>query len=165
MYIGNLMLLALNLPLIGFWVRLLRVPYRYLAIVVVTLCITGAYSIRNTAFDVAAMIVFGVPGYLIRKGGFPVAPMVLAMLLGRSWNGPSSGPYRFPRPTSGSSSRSLSPPPCCVSPPGADGPGRGGCGADVGRLGKENLGGPRRVFWPCPSPQSGPAAKRLISRL
>jgi putative tricarboxylic transport membrane protein len=83
MYIGNLMLLALNLPLIGFWVRLLRVPYRYLAVVVVVICVIGAYSIKNAVFDVAVMIVFGVLGYLMRKGGFPAAPMVLAMILGR----------------------------------------------------------------------------------
>ena len=83
MYIGNLMLLALNLPLIGVWVRLLKVPYRYLAVVVVVICVIGAYSIKNAVFDVAVMIVFGVLGYLMRKGGFPAAPMVLAMILGR----------------------------------------------------------------------------------
>ncbi|MGH7267100.1 MAG: tripartite tricarboxylate transporter permease [Candidatus Rokuibacteriota bacterium] len=83
MYVGNLMLLALNLPLIGFWVRLLRVPYHYLATVVVIICIIGAYSINNAAFDVAAMIGFGAFGYLLRKGGYPAAPLVLAMILGR----------------------------------------------------------------------------------
>jgi putative tricarboxylic transport membrane protein len=83
MYVGNLMLLALNLPLIGFWVRLLRVPYHYLATVIVVICIIGAYSINNATFDVAVMIVFGVFGYFLRKGGFPAAPLVLAMILGR----------------------------------------------------------------------------------
>lgn len=82
MYIGNLMLLALNLPLIGFWVRLLRVPYHYMAIVIVIICIIGAYSIKNSAFDVGMMVVFGVLGYFLRKGGFPAAPLVLAMILG-----------------------------------------------------------------------------------
>jgi putative tricarboxylic transport membrane protein len=83
MYVGNLMLLGLNLPLIGFWVRLLKVPYAYLAVVVVIICIIGAYSISNTVFDVGVMLVFGVFGYLLRKGGFPAAPLVLAMILGR----------------------------------------------------------------------------------
>ncbi|MBI1962147.1 MAG: tripartite tricarboxylate transporter permease [Candidatus Rokubacteria bacterium] len=83
MYVGNLMLLGLNLPLIGFWVRLLKVPYAYLAVVVVIICIIGAYSISNTVFDVGVMLVFGVFGYLLRKGSFPAAPLVLAMILGR----------------------------------------------------------------------------------
>jgi len=82
MYIGNLMLLGLNLPLIGFWVRLLRVPYHFLAVVVVIICVIGAYSVKNTVFDIGTMLVFGVAGYLMRKGGFPPAPLILAMILG-----------------------------------------------------------------------------------
>jgi len=76
------MLLGLNLPLIGFWVRLLKVPYHYLAVFIVIICIIGAYSLQNTTFDVGVMMAFGVLGYLLRKGGFPGAPLVLAMLLG-----------------------------------------------------------------------------------
>jgi putative tricarboxylic transport membrane protein len=83
MYIGNIMLLCLNLPLIGMWVRLLTVPYHYLAVVIVTICIIGAYSINNAAFDVGMMMVFGVAGYFLRKAKFPPAPLVLAMILGR----------------------------------------------------------------------------------
>jgi putative tricarboxylic transport membrane protein len=83
MYIGNLMLLGLNLPLIGFWVRLLKVPYYYLAVVIIIICIIGAYSIRNSAFDVGLMVVFGILGYFLRKGGFPAAPLVLALILGQ----------------------------------------------------------------------------------
>jgi putative tricarboxylic transport membrane protein len=83
MYVGNLMLLGLNLPLVGFWVRLLKVPYHYIAVVVVIICIIGAYSIKNSAFDVGLMIVFGVMGFFLRKGNFPAAPLVLAMILGR----------------------------------------------------------------------------------
>ncbi len=83
MYIGNLMLLALNLPLIGLWVRLLRVPYHYMAVVIVIICIIGAFSIKNSSFDVGMMIAFGVLGYFLRKGGFPAAPLVLAMILGK----------------------------------------------------------------------------------
>jgi putative tricarboxylic transport membrane protein len=82
MYIGNLMLLGLNLPLIGLWVRLLRVPYHYLAALVVIICTIGAYSVKNSAFDVGMMIVFGVMGYFMRKGGFPAAPFVLSLILG-----------------------------------------------------------------------------------
>ena len=82
MYIGNAMLLALNLPLIGMWVRLLKVPYNYLAAGVLIFCIIGAYSVNNSAFDVGTVVVFGAIGYLLRKGGFPAAPLVLAMILG-----------------------------------------------------------------------------------
>jgi putative tricarboxylic transport membrane protein len=82
MYLGNIMLLGLNLPLIGLWVRMLRVPYHYLAALVVTVCVIGAYSVKNAPFDVGAMVVFGVVGYFMRKGGFPPAPLILAMILG-----------------------------------------------------------------------------------
>jgi len=82
MYVGNAMLLTLNLPLIGFWVRLLKVPYSFLAVFIVTICIVGAYSLKNAAFDVGVMMVFGVLGYFFRKGGFPAAPMILSMILG-----------------------------------------------------------------------------------
>jgi putative tricarboxylic transport membrane protein len=83
MYIGNLMLLALNLPLINIWVRLLKVPYHYMAVVIVIICTIGAYSIKNSIFDVGMMIFFGALGYVLRKGGFPAAPLVLALILGR----------------------------------------------------------------------------------
>ena len=82
MYIGNVMLLALNLPLIGLWVRLLTIPYRYLAVLVVAICSVGAYSVTNNVFDVGAMVVFGVFGYFLRKGRYPAVPLVLAMILG-----------------------------------------------------------------------------------
>jgi putative tricarboxylic transport membrane protein len=82
MYVGNAMLLGLNLPLIRFWVRLLKVPYRYLAVLVVIVCIIGAYSVNNSVFDVGMMVAFGVVGYLLRKFAFPPAPLILAMILG-----------------------------------------------------------------------------------
>jgi putative tricarboxylic transport membrane protein len=82
MYIGNALLLALNLPLINFWVRMLKVPYRYLAVVVVVVCVIGAYSVNNSAWDVGMMVFFGVLGYLLRKFAFPAAPFILAMILG-----------------------------------------------------------------------------------
>jgi putative tricarboxylic transport membrane protein len=82
MYVGNMMLLGLNLPLIGFWVRLLKLPYHYMAVAIVIICIIGAYSIRTSSFDVGMMMVFGVVGYFLRKGDFPAAPLVLALILG-----------------------------------------------------------------------------------
>ena len=83
MYAGNLMLVALNLPLVGLWARLLRVRSEYLVVLVVVLCTIGAYSIRVSVFDVLVMVAFGVAGYVLRKGSFPAAPLVLAMILGR----------------------------------------------------------------------------------
>jgi putative tricarboxylic transport membrane protein len=70
------------LPLIGFWVRMLKVPYQYLAVVVVVVCVIGAYSVNNSAWDVGMMVFFGVMGYLLRKFAFPASPFILAMILG-----------------------------------------------------------------------------------
>jgi putative tricarboxylic transport membrane protein len=84
MYVGNVMLLGLNLPLIGLWVRLLKVPYHYLAVLIVVIVMIGAYSLKNAAFDVGMIVLFGGFGYVARKNGFPFAPCVLAMILGRT---------------------------------------------------------------------------------
>jgi putative tricarboxylic transport membrane protein len=81
MFVGNAILLALNLPLVGFWASLLRVPYRYLVLLILVVCVIGAYSVNYSSFDVGVMVLFGVFGYLIRKLGFPVAPLVLALIL------------------------------------------------------------------------------------
>jgi len=82
MYLGNVMLLVLNLPLIGFWVKLLRVPYPILAPFIVVFVLVGAYSVNNSAFDLGVTVVFGLLGYLMRKFDFEPAPLVLAMILG-----------------------------------------------------------------------------------
>jgi putative tricarboxylic transport membrane protein len=82
MYLGNAMLLVLNLPLIGIWVQILKVPYKILFPLILLFCLIGAYSINNSTFDVGAMLVFGVVGYLMRKYKFEGAPMVLAFVLG-----------------------------------------------------------------------------------
>jgi putative tricarboxylic transport membrane protein len=82
MYIGNLMLLVLNLPLIGMWVQVLKVPYRILFPLILLFCLIGAYSVGNTVFDIYVMLVFGVLGYLMRKFGYEGAPLVLAFVLG-----------------------------------------------------------------------------------
>jgi putative tricarboxylic transport membrane protein len=82
MYIGNIMLLVLNLPLIGIWVQVLKVPYKILFPLILLLCLIGVYSINNTVFDIYIMIVFGVVGYLMKKFEYEGAPLVLAFVLG-----------------------------------------------------------------------------------
>ncbi|MFX0200094.1 MAG: tripartite tricarboxylate transporter permease [Candidatus Hodarchaeota archaeon] len=82
MYIGNAMLLILNLPLIGMWVQVLRIPYKILFPLILLFCVIGAYSINNSLFDVYVMLIFGVLGYLMRKFGYEGAPFVLAFVLG-----------------------------------------------------------------------------------
>ena len=82
MYVGNALLLALNLPLIGMWVQLLRVPYSILFPIIILFCLLGSYSINNSTTDVAIMLVFGVIGYLMKKISLEAAPMVLAFVLG-----------------------------------------------------------------------------------
>jgi putative tricarboxylic transport membrane protein len=83
MWVGNLMLLVINLPLIGLWVRLLKVPYRLLFPAIVLFCCIGIYSIRNQAFDVLLTGCFGLAGYLLLKLGFEAAPMLIAFVLGK----------------------------------------------------------------------------------
>jgi putative tricarboxylic transport membrane protein len=82
MYVGNAMLLLLNLPLIGIWVQLLKIPYRILMPLILLFCLIGAYSVTNSTFDVSLMIVFGGVGYLMRKFGYEAAPLVLAFVMG-----------------------------------------------------------------------------------
>ncbi len=82
MYIGNALLLLLNLPLVGIWVQVLRVPYYILSPFVVLLCIVGVYSTRTNVFDIWMMIFFGVIGYVFRKLAFEPGPLLLAFVLG-----------------------------------------------------------------------------------
>lgn len=82
MYIGNVMLLILNLPLIPLWVKVLKIPYRILFPLILLFCIIGSYSLNNSVFDVLVMIIFGVIGYLFRKFGYDVAPLILTFILG-----------------------------------------------------------------------------------
>ncbi len=81
-FIGNVILLALNLPLVGLWAKLLRIPFEYLSAGVLLFCIVGAYSLQQSIFDVWVMIAFGVIGYVFRKIGLPLAPLVLGLILG-----------------------------------------------------------------------------------
>jgi putative tricarboxylic transport membrane protein len=82
MYIGNAMLLVLNLPLIGMWAWLLRVPYAVLFPLILLFCLIGSYSLNNNIGDGIVMWVFGVLGYLMRKFDYEGAPLVLAMVIG-----------------------------------------------------------------------------------
>jgi putative tricarboxylic transport membrane protein len=82
MYVGNVMLLVLNLPLIGLWVRVLKIPYYLLYPLILLFCLIGSYSIGNNTGDMVVMLVFGILGYLMKKFGYSAAPMVLALVLG-----------------------------------------------------------------------------------
>jgi len=82
MYIGNIMLLILNLPLIGIFVQLLRVPYAILSPLIIMFVLLGAYGLNNSISDVLMTIFFGVLGYLMRRFSFEPAPLVLAFVLG-----------------------------------------------------------------------------------
>ena len=82
MYIGNAMLLVLNMPLIGMWVQVLKLPYRILFPLILMFCIVGVFASGNAVFDVFVMVLFGVLGYLMRKFGYEPAPLVLAFVLG-----------------------------------------------------------------------------------
>ncbi len=82
MYIGNVMLLILNMPLIGMWVQVLKVPYKLLFPLILMFCIVGVFSSGSAVFDVFVMTIFGALGYLMRKFGYEAAPLVLAFVLG-----------------------------------------------------------------------------------
>jgi len=82
MYIGNVLLLILNLPLIGLWVRLLSVPPRILTPLILLFCFTGTYAVSSNPFDLWVMVIFGVLGFVLQRYGYPVAPIVLGLILG-----------------------------------------------------------------------------------
>jgi putative tricarboxylic transport membrane protein len=82
MYVGNFMLLILNLPLIGIWVKILKIPYKILFPLILLFCLIGVYSVSNSIFDIYIMLIFGILGYLMKKFGYEGAPMVLAFVLG-----------------------------------------------------------------------------------
>lgn len=81
MYVGNVFLLVLNLPLVGLWAQLLRIPYRVLFPVVLLLCVVGAYSANKNVFDLWVMLGFGIAGYVLRKLEYDLAPFVIAFVL------------------------------------------------------------------------------------
>lgn len=82
MYVGNVMLLVLNLPLVGMWAKVCDIPYSILAPTILILCVIGAFSVRGNVFDLWTAILFGFIGYAMKKLGYPPAPMLLCMILG-----------------------------------------------------------------------------------
>ena len=82
MWVGNLMLLVLNLPLIGLWVKMISIPYRYLYPCIVAFCLIGVFSLNNATFDIWLMGLFGIAGYLLRKLDCEPAPLLLGFVLG-----------------------------------------------------------------------------------
>lgn len=82
MYVGNLMLLALNLPLVGLFARIATLRPQVLMPVVGVLCLVGAYSARSSLFDVWVMLIAGTAGFWLRRWGFPPAPLAIGMVLG-----------------------------------------------------------------------------------
>ena len=82
MYVGNVMLLVLNLPLIGLWVRILKIPARILFPLILLFCLVGAYSAQNDASDVLIMLIFGVVGYFMQKAKFEPVLLIFALIIG-----------------------------------------------------------------------------------
>ncbi|MFT8247068.1 tripartite tricarboxylate transporter permease [Roseomonas sp. BN140053] len=82
MWLGNLMLLVINLPMIGMWVKLLQVPYKYLYPAILVFCAIGVYSLNNSVFDVYQTLLFGILGYIFSKLKMPPAPMLIGFVLG-----------------------------------------------------------------------------------
>jgi putative tricarboxylic transport membrane protein len=82
MFIGNAMLVIINLPMIGLWVRLLKIPYCMLFLVILVVCSIGVYSVNNSVFDVYLTIGFGLLGYILRKLDAEPAPLLMGFVLG-----------------------------------------------------------------------------------
>jgi putative tricarboxylic transport membrane protein len=82
MYLGNLMLLILNLPLIGIFARIAVIRPQILMPIISLICLVGVYSVRNSLFDVWVMIIAGVTGYFLRKWKYPIAPFIIGIVLG-----------------------------------------------------------------------------------
>lgn len=82
MWVGNLMLVILNLPLIGIWVRLLRVPYHWLYVFVLAFACVGVFSVKSSHFDIYSLVFFGVLGYLLKAAGCNPALFILGFILG-----------------------------------------------------------------------------------
>lgn len=82
MWVGNLMLVILNLPLVGLWVRMLSIKYIYLFPAIMTFCAIGAFTLANSNFDIFVMVIFGLLGYIFKRLGCEPAPFLLGMILG-----------------------------------------------------------------------------------
>jgi putative tricarboxylic transport membrane protein len=84
MYIGNLVLIVLNLPLVGLFVKLLRVPFRILFPIIILICLVGTFSIKGSIFELGILLFFGVLGYVFRKLKYDVPPLILSLIVGRT---------------------------------------------------------------------------------
>jgi putative tricarboxylic transport membrane protein len=82
MYLGNLVGLAIVLTMVPVFAAILRIPFSIIAPIILVICAIGAYTVHNSTFDVIMMLVFGVVGYFMKKCDYPLAPMVLAIVLG-----------------------------------------------------------------------------------
>jgi putative tricarboxylic transport membrane protein len=82
MYIGNIMLLCLNLPLIGIWVKILKIPYNILFPLILVFCLVGVYTVNNSTTDIYVMGIFSIMGYFLKKFKYDAAPLILAFVLG-----------------------------------------------------------------------------------
>jgi putative tricarboxylic transport membrane protein len=82
LYIGNVMLLILNLPLIGIWIKLLKIPKSYLYAGILIFATVGVYGMRQSAFDLVLLYAIGLIGVVMRRFDFPTAPVVVGMILG-----------------------------------------------------------------------------------
>jgi putative tricarboxylic transport membrane protein len=82
MYLGNIVGLIVVLTTVPFWAAILRIPFSVIAPVIIVICAIGAYTVHSSMFDVLMMLVFGVLGYLFKKLKYPLAPLVLALVLG-----------------------------------------------------------------------------------
>jgi len=83
MYLGNVVGLIVVLTTVPWWAAILRIPFSIIAPVIIVICAIGAYTVNNSMFDVIMMMVFGVFGYLFKKLKYPLAPLVLALVLGK----------------------------------------------------------------------------------
>ena len=81
MYLGNAMLLILNLPLIGIWVKILKIPYPILFPLIILFCLIGCYSLNNSVYEILIMVLFGIVGFLMKKFDYEGAPLILAFVL------------------------------------------------------------------------------------
>jgi putative tricarboxylic transport membrane protein len=82
MYLGNIVGLIVVLTCVPLFAAILRIPFSIIAPIILVMCAIGAYTVHNSAFDVVMMLVFGVIGYLLKKCNYPLAPLVLAIVLG-----------------------------------------------------------------------------------
>ncbi|GAB7056718.1 MULTISPECIES: tripartite tricarboxylate transporter permease [unclassified Paenibacillus] len=83
MFIGNFILLIMNLPMAGFWAKITMIPFKLLFPIILAVAAVGAYSVSNSLFDVGVMVAFGIVGYIFKKVDIPLAPIVLTFVLGK----------------------------------------------------------------------------------